>query len=90
MLSCKKECLNHLLIFGLKRLQRVLDVYTLYFNAHRPHQGIGNHIPGQLDHVGHGKAERTRADPSGPLHLDRIQCQQFLGGLLKSYSRKAG
>ncbi len=25
MLNCKKECLNHLLIFGLNRLQHVVD-----------------------------------------------------------------
>ncbi|MCF7954359.1 MAG: transposase [Phycisphaerae bacterium] len=37
VLSCKNECLNHLLIFGLNRLQHVVDFYTSYFNEHRPH-----------------------------------------------------
>ena len=49
VLSCKRNCLNHLLIFGLNRLQHVLDFYTLYFNKHRPHQGIGNRIPAEYN-----------------------------------------
>ncbi|RKY10454.1 MAG: hypothetical protein DRP56_00960 [Planctomycetota bacterium] len=35
------------MIFGLDRLQYVLDCYVSYFNEHRPHQGIGNRIPGE-------------------------------------------
>ena len=49
VLSCKKECLNHLLIFGLNRLQHVIDCYTSYFNEHRPHQGIANNIPAEYN-----------------------------------------
>jgi len=49
VLICKKECLNHLLIFGLNRLQHVVDCYTLYFNEHRPHQGIDNNIPAEYN-----------------------------------------
>jgi hypothetical protein len=45
VLRCKRECLNHLLVFGLNRLQCIVDCYTLYFNEHRPHQGIANNIP---------------------------------------------
>jgi putative transposase len=47
VLSCKKECLNHLLILGLNRLQYVADCYSLFFNEHRPHQGIDNRIPAE-------------------------------------------
>jgi hypothetical protein len=36
ILSIKNECLNHLLIFGLNRLQYVLDLYVEYFNGSRP------------------------------------------------------
>lgn len=49
VLSCKRDCLNHLLIFGLNRLQYVVDYYTSYFNEHRPHQGIGNKIPAKYN-----------------------------------------
>jgi len=52
VLSCKKECLNHLLIFGLNRLQHVVDCYSLFFNEHRPHQGIENKIPVEYNILG--------------------------------------
>lgn len=44
VLSCKRECLNHLLIFGLDRLQYVVDCYTLFFYEYRPRQRIDNRI----------------------------------------------
>jgi putative transposase len=39
--SVRQECLDHLLIFQEKQLQRVLNEYAVYFNRARPHQGIG-------------------------------------------------
>ena len=47
VLSCREECLNHLVLFGLNRLQYVVDCYTSFYNQHRPHQGIGNRIPAE-------------------------------------------
>ena len=85
VLSCKKECLNHLLIFGLNRLKHVVDCYTSYFNEHRPHQGIGNKIPAKYN-----KTDR-RQGGSDLLNLSvrNIVRKDFLGGLLKSYRRAA-
>ncbi|GAC1347231.1 MAG: hypothetical protein NVSMB27_12220 [Ktedonobacteraceae bacterium] len=45
--SVRQECLDHLLIFQEKQLQRVLNAYVVYFNQARPHQGIGQQIPEQ-------------------------------------------
>ena len=45
MRSVRQECLDHLLIFQEKQLQRVLNAYVLYFNQARPHQGIRQQIP---------------------------------------------
>jgi transposase InsO family protein len=45
--SVWQECLDHLLIFQEKQLQRVLNAYVVYFNQARPHQGIGQRIPEQ-------------------------------------------
>jgi transposase InsO family protein len=45
MRSVRQECLDHLLIFQEKQLQRVLNAYVAYFNQARPHQGIGQQIP---------------------------------------------
>ncbi len=85
VLSCKKECLNHLLIFGLNRLQHVVDCYTSYFNEHRPHQGIDNKIPSEYN------TPERRQGSSDLLNLSvrNIARKDFLGGLLKSYRRAA-
>ena len=83
--SLREECLNHLLIFGLDRLQYVLDQYKDYFNQHRPHQGIGNRIPARIGRD--MKGGQTILDKSND--AGGVKCKQFLGGLLKSYSQKA-
>ncbi len=38
--SVRQACLDHLLIFHEKQLQRVFKVSVAYFNRARPHQGI--------------------------------------------------
>ena len=86
VLSVKNECLNHLLIFGLNRLQYVLDCYACYFNEHRPNQGICNKIP--------AKYNKTSKQWQGSykfsnVSLKNIVRKDFLGGLLKSYQRAA-
>jgi len=84
--SLREECLNHLIILGLDRLQYVLDKYKDFFNQHRPHQGIGNCIPEQL---GHQMGDKAQDVDSNSVHTSDIRCHEFLGGLLKSYIRKA-
>ena len=43
--SVRRECLDHLLIFGERQLYRVIQGYVEYFNRSRPHQGIGQNVP---------------------------------------------
>jgi transposase InsO family protein len=43
--SVRQECLDHLLIFRERQLQRVLNQYVVYFNQARPHQGIQQQVP---------------------------------------------
>ncbi len=83
VLSSKQECLNHLVIFGLPRLQHVVDCYTSYFNEHRPHQGIDNRIP--AEYTSNGK----RRGGAMPMEARAVIRKDFLGGLLRSYSRRA-
>lgn len=82
--SIKGECLNHLVLFGMNSLRRAISAYRDFHNQHRPHQGIGNRIPGDGG---------TATPPAGinPAHPrpSKVECTEFLGGLLKSYSRKA-
>lgn len=80
--SCKREALDHLVMFGLDQLQSTLDCYKLYFNEHRPHQGIGNRIPSEFD-----KPEKQQG--RGVPKPENIECEKFLDGLLKSYRRAA-
>ncbi len=85
VLNIKRECLNHLLIFGLNRLQHVVDCYSSYYNEHRPHQGIGNRIPSEYN-----KPYRQQGGSMPPnLSVENIARKDFLGGLLKSYRRAA-
>ncbi len=79
----KNECLNHLLIFGLNRLQYVMDGYAFYFNGHRPHQGLGNQVPAEYTR------SKKRYDGSDLFLTKSIVCRNFIGGLLKSYQRAA-
>jgi transposase InsO family protein len=43
--SVRRECLDHLFIFGERQLGRVLKEYVHYFNQYRPHQGLKQTIP---------------------------------------------
>jgi len=82
--SVTGECLDHLILMGLGSLRRTLACYRDFSNHHRPHQGIGNQIPARL---------ATGSVPvlPAPLTAQRLAVvrEQFLGGLLNSYSRRA-
>jgi len=83
--SVTGECLDHLILFGMSSLQQALRIYRDFFNGHRPHQGIQNRIPNRR---ATGKTLQDRADPI-PYGELAVECEQFLGGLLNSYYRKA-
>jgi len=83
--SVTEECLDHLILVGMSSLQRALQVYRDFFNAHRPHQGIDNQIPAE-------QAAREKPQDRAGRISERdlaVECEQFLGGLLNSYYRKA-
>ena len=77
--SARAECLNHLVLFGLDGLSRVVHNYKDFFNRHRPHQGIGNRAPTTI-HQEPAVQKGIGLRSIGPVH-----CEQYLGGLLKSY-----
>lgn len=82
--SVSGECLDHLILIGLRSLQRVLVRYRQFYDRHRPHQGIGNQIPERAANGGvipfPARSETRR------LSVGR---DSFLGGLPNSYCRKA-
>jgi len=72
--SVKQECLDHMLIFQEKQLQRVLNAYVIYFNQARPHQGIGQQIP-----------QQRRLVPSSQRAGGKVLALPVLGGLHHDY-----
>jgi len=76
--SIRRERLDHLLVLGEAHLRRVLGAYVAYFNEARPHQGLGQAIPGRLAAV-----------DQGPVGAGRIVARPVLGGLHHDYRRAA-
>ncbi|MBU0606783.1 MAG: integrase core domain-containing protein, partial [Armatimonadetes bacterium] len=76
--SVRRECLDHLVIPNEAHLRRVLEEYThRYFNKARPHQGLGQRIPGP-DDVG----QPSKAN-------GKVVALPVLGGLHHDYRRAA-
>jgi len=73
--SVRRECLAHLLVLGETHLRRILRAYAAYFNAERPHQGIGQRIP----------APAVATAGSG----GSVRVIPVLGGLHHAYRRAA-
>ncbi|NJO55958.1 MAG: transposase, partial [Rhodospirillales bacterium] len=94
--SFKRECLNHLFCFSLGQLDHITQTYVRYHNTLRPHQGLGNipipvHIQSQTGTPPPPPEAPPDAvpPPAEPVTIGQIQRQQWLGGLLRHYHRKA-
>ena len=74
--SVRRECLDHLRIFGERQLLRLLREYVAFFNRARPHQGLGQATPAALP------AETTHC--AGP-----VRAVPVLGSLHHRYERAA-
>jgi len=75
--SVRRECLDHLLIFGEWQLYRVIQAYVDYFNRSRPHKGIGQRLP--------CRSQFRSAHPTG----GKIISLPVLNGLHHEYRRAA-
>ena len=80
--SIQQECLDRFVVFGSGHMDSICAEYLEHYHTERPHQGEG--IDNRLL-VGRKKVKPVEAIP-----LKEIRCSQRLGGLLKSYWRKAG
>lgn len=72
--TLRREALDHLLILNEAHTRRVLDVYALHYNGHRP-PGLGQLPP---------LAQEHRA-PSTDLTAHRLLCTRVLGGVINEY-----
>ena len=43
--TLRRECLDHVLIYGERHLRRILTLYSLYYNETRTHLGLGKDTP---------------------------------------------
>jgi putative transposase len=75
--TVRRECLDWILIFGRRHLERVLRVFVDHYNAHRPHRALGLAAP-----VSAPPALRL-VSPSEQYAVHR---QDRLGGLIHEYS----
>ena len=73
--TARRECLDHLLLFGERHLRRILGEYLRHYNQERPHRGLALETP-------EPGGARNRGD-GGVVRIDR------LGGLIHEYHRAA-
>jgi transposase InsO family protein len=43
--TLRRECLDHVLIYGERHLRRILTLYSLYYNEKRTHLGLAKDAP---------------------------------------------
>jgi hypothetical protein len=73
--TARAECLDWVLIWHRRHLERVLSAYVEHYNEARPHRGIQLEVP---------IPRPVPAEPTGP--VERID---ILGGLVHEYQRAA-
>ena len=74
--TLRRECLDHLLIYGERHLRQILAEYSRHYNEHRPHQSREQRPPLQQP----GQTIDVTA---------RIERKQVVHGLISEYSRAA-
>jgi transposase InsO family protein len=79
--TLRRELLDRVLVLGEGHLRAVLAEYQVHYNTARPHQGIGQRVPG-WDREG---PDATTVD----LDAERICRKPVLSGLINEYSRAA-
>jgi len=68
--SVRRECLDHLLIFGERHLLETLREYARYFDRARTHQGIGQLVPAGFSTAAAGRGGVITQPVLGGLHHD--------------------
>lgn len=81
--SVRRECLDHVLVFGERHLHRVIKEYVAYYNSARPHQGIGQSTPAAV----RSPVEEDSLGADGV--SGKIISVPVLGGLHHEYQRAA-
>jgi putative transposase len=77
--SARRECLDRLLIFNRRQLERVLRVYVRHYNERRPHRALDLEAPEPRT------MPSTRGDPVSAA----VRRRDLLGGLIHEYEAAA-
>ena len=74
VLAIKSECLDKMIFFGEKQIRHAVSEYVSHYLTERPHRVLGRRI----------------VEPETPMPIEgEVLCRERLGGLLKTYYRKA-
>ena len=76
--TVRRECLDHVLIYDRRHLERVLGAYVAHYVDERPHRGLGLAVP-----AGIRPAQVQGATPT------LVERRDVLGGLIHEYRRAA-
>jgi putative transposase len=83
--TIQQECLDHFVVFGHKHMDVLCREFKDHYHFERPHQGLDN----ELIHKPLAKKRKKNKLKFDAIRLSDISCRERLGGLLKSYSRRA-
>jgi putative transposase len=78
--TIRRECLDRILIFGRRHLERVLAEYIAHYNEHRPHRSLDQRAPLTV-----GTNPVSIGDPD----FTRLRRTDKLGGLIHEYELAA-
>ena len=76
--TIKLKCLVKFIIFGKRHLDYLISEFATYYNTRRSHMGRDNLPP-----------VREVSEEIKTLKFDQIEVKSYVGGLVKSFERKA-
>jgi putative transposase len=78
--TARQECLDWLLIWSRRHLERVLNEYVRHYNDERPHRSLDLCPPRGVDHG---------SEPGAVTVAASVRCRDRLGGLIHEYYQDA-
>jgi putative transposase len=86
--SIEQECLDRFVVFGTQHLDHLGGEYLAHYHEERPHQSLENEPLVKPKKRGRPSTKRGKIEDE-IVRLADVRCSRRLGGLLKSYSRRA-
>ena len=86
--TIQQECLDHFVILGQRHFDHLVAEWLEHYHEERPHQSLDNEPLKKPKRRGR-PTKRQVSIMEQVVPLSDVRCRQRLGGLLKSYSRRA-